>query len=211
MCKQLLFACLAVALLRAPEQLYAQFTDPNNYDNAPVGLNQLEFDYYYAHSDASIDPSLIVAGATFNLNHGIIDYTHYFGFIHRLAWVEATLPLADLSGSINGTTNPTWLICAVCLGSGNSGRGFPDTRRRPPRNVRNIADVTLVIFFQPHSISPHHSLLDLTSVRLDSSFWGISWGRAHPIIRRCSFIRAACHKANPHLRSPVTLSYRPSY
>jgi hypothetical protein len=115
MYKRLLFACFAVALLHTPDQLYAQFTDPHNYDNAPVGINQLELDYYYAHSDASIDTSLIVAGATFNLNQGILDYTHYFGFIHRLAWVEATLPLAGLSGSISGTN-----ISGSITGTGDS-------------------------------------------------------------------------------------------
>lgn len=115
MCKRLLFTCFAVALLHTPEQLYAQFTDPHNYDNAPVGVNQIEIDYYYARSDASIDTSLIFTGATFNLNQGIIDYTHYFGFIHRLAWVEATLPFAGLSGSISGTN-----ISGSVTGTGDS-------------------------------------------------------------------------------------------
>jgi hypothetical protein len=73
MCKRLLFVCLALAVLRAPEQLYAQFTDPHNYDNAPVAVNQLELAYAYAHSDASTDTALIIAGAKFNLNQGIID------------------------------------------------------------------------------------------------------------------------------------------
>jgi len=115
MCKRLLLVCFAVALLQTPDQLYAQFTDPHNYDNAPVGVNQIELDYFYAHSDASIDTSLIAAGATFNLNQGIIDYTHYFGFIHRLAWVEVALPLAGLSGSISGTN-----ISGSITGTGDS-------------------------------------------------------------------------------------------
>jgi hypothetical protein len=68
-----------------------------------VGVNQLELDYAYAHSDASIDTSLSVAGAIFNLNVGVIDYTRYFGLVHRLAWVEGSLPLAGLNGSITGT------------------------------------------------------------------------------------------------------------
>jgi len=115
MCKRLLFVCFTLAVLRAPDQLYAQFTDPHNYDNTPVGVNQLELAYAYAHSDASIDTSLIVAGAKFNLNQGIIDYTRYFGFIHRLAWVEATLPLAGLGGSITGTN-----ISGSTTGAGDS-------------------------------------------------------------------------------------------
>lgn len=100
---RLLLICFAVAVLQAPDQLYAQFTDPHNYDNTPVGVNQLELAYAYARSDASIDTALIVAGANFNLNQGIIDYTHYFGLLHRLWWVEGTLPVAGLDGSVSGT------------------------------------------------------------------------------------------------------------
>ena len=101
--QRLLLMCLAVAVLPAPEQLHAQFTDPHNYDNTAVGINALELSYAYAHSDASIDTSLIVAGASFNLNQGIIDYTRYFGLLHRLWWVEGTLPVAGLGGSLSGT------------------------------------------------------------------------------------------------------------
>jgi len=113
--KRLLFVSLVLAVLHTPDQVYAQFTDPRNYNNTPVGVNQLELDYYYAHSDASIDTSLIVAGAKFNLNEGIIDYTRYFGFIHRLAWVEGTLPLAGLEGSVTGTN-----ISGSTTGTGDS-------------------------------------------------------------------------------------------
>jgi hypothetical protein len=100
---KLLHFYFALAVLRSPEQVYAQFTDPRAYANSPVGVNQIEFDYAYAHSDASIDTSLVVAGAKFNLNVGVIDYARYFGFIHRLAWVEASVPVAGLNGSITGT------------------------------------------------------------------------------------------------------------
>ena len=65
--KRLLFACFALAVVRAPDQVYAQFTDPHNYDNTPEGVNQLELAYAFAHADASIDASLIVAGAKLNL------------------------------------------------------------------------------------------------------------------------------------------------
>jgi len=101
--KRLLFVCFALAVLRSPEQLFAQFTDPRSYDNTPVGVNQLELAYAYAQSNASIDTSLIVAGAKLNLNAGTIEYTRYFGLIHRLAWVEASVPLAGLGGSVTGT------------------------------------------------------------------------------------------------------------
>jgi hypothetical protein len=37
MCKRLIFVCFALVLLRFPDEMYAQFTDPRNYDNTPVG------------------------------------------------------------------------------------------------------------------------------------------------------------------------------
>jgi len=98
-----LFACLALAVLYAPNQASAQFNDPRTYENTPVGTNQLELGYAYVHANASIDTSLIISGAQFNLNQGTIDYTHYFGFLHRLMWLEAGVPVAGLSGSISGT------------------------------------------------------------------------------------------------------------
>lgn len=101
--KGLLFACLALAALHLPWRASAQFNDPHAYDNTPVGTNQLELAYTYVHANASIDTSLIIAGAKFNLNQGIVDYTHYFGLLHRLMWVEAALPIAGLGGSISGT------------------------------------------------------------------------------------------------------------
>jgi hypothetical protein len=93
-------ALLSVALVVIRCEVYAQFSDPRTYVNSPVGINQLELGYAYAHSNASIDTSIVVAGANFNLNQGIIDYTRYFGFLHRLAWAEAAVPIAGLSGSI---------------------------------------------------------------------------------------------------------------
>ena len=41
MCKRMLFVCFALLVLRFPDEVYAQFTDPRNYDNAPVGINQI--------------------------------------------------------------------------------------------------------------------------------------------------------------------------
>src|SRR6516165_4382967 len=101
--RRLLFTCLALAAVYFPNQACAQFNDPRAYENTPVGTNQLELGYAYVHANASIDTSLIISGAQFNLNQGIIDYTRYFGFFHRLMWVEAGLPVAGLSGSISGT------------------------------------------------------------------------------------------------------------
>ena len=101
--KGLLFACLALAVLYLPNQACAQFNDPRAYENTPAGTNQLELGYTYGHGNASIDTSLIISGAQFNLNRGIIDYTRYFGFLHRLMWVEAGVPIAGLSGSVSGT------------------------------------------------------------------------------------------------------------
>lgn len=116
---RLRFACFALAVLLAPGQACAQFTDPHAYDNSPVGINQLELSYAYVHANASIDTSLIVAGAKFNLNQGTIDYTRYFGWLHRLMWVEAGMPVADLSGSISGTN-----IHGSTAGAGDSSYGL---------------------------------------------------------------------------------------
>jgi hypothetical protein len=100
--KALLFVCLCLRVLVFPDHIYGQFAEAHHYDNAPVGVNQVELDYAYAHSNASIDTSLVVAGAKFNLNQGTITYTRYFAFLHRVLWAEASVPLAGLSGSISG-------------------------------------------------------------------------------------------------------------
>ena len=101
--KRPFFACIALAMLCVPK-VRAQFTDPRNYDNTPTGINQLELSYAYVHANSSIDTSLTVAGANLNLNQGTISYTNYFGFLHRLTWLEATVPVAGLGGSITGTS-----------------------------------------------------------------------------------------------------------
>jgi hypothetical protein len=102
--KRLLFVCFVLALLGTPNGVYAQFTDPHTYDNAPVGTNQLELAYAYARSNSSIDTSIIVTGARLNLNQGSIGYTRYFGLFNHLFWVKASLPIAGLNGSISGTS-----------------------------------------------------------------------------------------------------------
>jgi hypothetical protein len=113
--QRLLFVCFAMAVLRFPGQVFAQFTDPHTYDNSPVGINQLELSYAYAHANASIDTSLIVPGAKFDLNQGTIDYTRYFGFDRRLMWVKGSVPVASLAGSVTGSK-----ISGSVTGTGDS-------------------------------------------------------------------------------------------
>lgn len=101
--KLLVFSCFVLAVIHLPEQASAQFTDPRNYTNTPVGINQLELGYAYAHANSSLDTSLVVTGAKLNVHQGTIDYTRYFGLFGRLMWAEAALPVASLGGSLSGT------------------------------------------------------------------------------------------------------------
>src|SRR5690348_2208536 len=80
----------------------AQFTDPRNYQNAPVGVNQLEVAYAYARANASIDTSVVIEGAHLNLNQWALSYTHYFGLFGHTAWVAPGIPLAHLDGAVSG-------------------------------------------------------------------------------------------------------------
>jgi hypothetical protein len=112
--KRPVIICLALAVPHT--HACAQFTDPRTYQNAPVGINQLELAYAYGRSNTSIDTSFIVSGARFNLNQGVIDYTRYLAFLHRTAWVEANVPIANLGGSITGTD-----ITGSTTGTGDSG------------------------------------------------------------------------------------------
>jgi hypothetical protein len=111
--KPLLLAVLAVAF--PFPRACAQFTDPRTYNNTPIGINQLELAYAHVHSNASIDTSLPITGAKVDLNQGIVDYTRYFGVLHRLLWLEAAVPVAGLSGSVVGTG-----IHASITGAGDS-------------------------------------------------------------------------------------------
>lgn len=111
--KRPVILCFALAILGTHAR--AQFTDPRTYENFPVGINQLELAYAYVRSDASIDTSIIVSGAKFNLNQGLIDYTRSFPFFHRLAWAEASVPIANLNGAIAGTS-----ISGSTKGTGDS-------------------------------------------------------------------------------------------
>lgn len=102
--KRLLFGWIACGVFLFQYRALAQFTDPHTYDNTAVGTNQLELSYTHVHANASIDTSLIVEGAKFNIDQGIIDYSHYFGLWQRMMWIEASLPIAGLGGSVTGTT-----------------------------------------------------------------------------------------------------------
>ena len=96
-------ACFVFVVIQTRQEARAQFNDPRTYTNTPIGINQLELSYTYVHSNASLDTSLVVTGSKLNLNQGIIDYTRYFGLLHRLMWVEGSIPIAGLGGSISGT------------------------------------------------------------------------------------------------------------
>jgi hypothetical protein len=78
-----LLACFALAFFYTPGKASAQFNDARAYDNTPVGVSQLELNYTYLRSNASLDPSLAIVGA----NQGTIGFTQYFGVFDRLAWV----------------------------------------------------------------------------------------------------------------------------
>ena len=101
--ERFLFASLILSALCFPQQTCAQFTDAHNYDNTPVGINQIELSYTYAHGNSSIDTSLVVEDAKLNLSQGMVSYTRYFGLANRLMWVSAGVPIAGLSGEVAGT------------------------------------------------------------------------------------------------------------
>jgi hypothetical protein len=113
---RLSFIGCALAILHRPEPALAQFTDAHAYDNTPAGVNQLETDYAFVHGNASIDTSLVIEGATLDVNQGTVAYTRYFGLLHRLTWVEASIPVARLGGSISSTD-----VHGSTAGAGDSG------------------------------------------------------------------------------------------
>jgi hypothetical protein len=90
------YVCLAAVVTLAPDRGYAQFTDPRTYTNFPVDTNQIELLYAYARSNTSIDTSLIVGGAKFNLNQG----NHY---LHALFWLAASFGMGGTECSDCGT------------------------------------------------------------------------------------------------------------
>jgi hypothetical protein len=84
-------------------QAWGQFSDPRTYNNSPVDIHQLELSYAHVDTNASLDTSLVITGAKVSLNQGIIDYTRFFGLLHRLTWLEVGVPVAGLSGAVAGT------------------------------------------------------------------------------------------------------------
>jgi hypothetical protein len=135
-CNAVLLACCTAIVSSPPAQAHAQFTDPRTYNNSPVGLNQLELAYAYARANASLDTSLIIEGAHLNLNQGTISYTRYFGLFHRLAWVEPSLPIAVLNGSVTGTT-----ISGATTGAGDSSYQVAMlVKGGPALSVKQFAD-----------------------------------------------------------------------
>jgi len=117
--------CLALSILSFPNTGLAQFTGAHHFDNTPVGTSQLELSYAYANANASIDTSLIVSGAKFHLDQGTVNYTRYFGLMRHLIFVEGSVPLAHLSGSIaetnvrgaiSGAGDSTYSIAALLKG-----------------------------------------------------------------------------------------------
>lgn len=113
-----LLAPFALALLPA-RTACAQFTDPRNYQNAPVGVNQVEVTYDYVRANESIDQSLVIEGAHLNLNQWTICYMRYFNLFGRMAWVSPSIPLATLNGSISGTN-----VSGSVAGAGDTGYEF---------------------------------------------------------------------------------------
>jgi hypothetical protein len=113
--RPIFFAFAFLAALRCG----AQFTDPRNYENTPVGVNQIELSYAYVRANASIDPSLVIEGAKLDLNQGTISYTRYFGLFGRMAWVAPSIPLAGLDGSVTGTN-----VSGSIAGAGDTNYEF---------------------------------------------------------------------------------------
>jgi hypothetical protein len=112
---RLRLVCSALALSAGTWRAYSQFTDPRNHQNSPVGVNQVELAYAYAHSDASINPSIIIADARLDLNQGTIGSTRYCSFLPRMVWVSPSLPIAGLSRS-----NSTTKVSGSRVGAGDS-------------------------------------------------------------------------------------------
>ena len=64
--------CLSVVFLCLPDQAWSQFTDAHNYDDSPIGVNDLQLAYSYARADSSIDIALDIAHAKLDLNEGTL-------------------------------------------------------------------------------------------------------------------------------------------
>src|SRR5262245_38787502 len=98
--KRLILAWFVLAAFCVSDYAWAQFNDPRAYENTPVATNQIELGYTYVHANASIDAALPVPDAKLNLNQGSVGYTRYFSLLSHVAWVDAGIPVANLTGSI---------------------------------------------------------------------------------------------------------------
>lgn len=112
---RLFLALVAIAASCFAPRLWAQFTDPRTYTPGSVGVNDIEFDYTHARSNASIDTSLVVSNTTLELNKADLSYTHNFAVFGHFAWVNATVPFASLRGSITADN-----ISGSSTGAGDS-------------------------------------------------------------------------------------------
>jgi hypothetical protein len=112
-------AVVAVAAYCFPSAPCAQFTDPRTYTSAPVGLNNLEFDFTHAHSNSSIDTSLVVGSTNLELNKGTLSYTHNFAVFGHFAWITPSVPFASLRGSVASSD-----ISGSSTGTGDSSIQF---------------------------------------------------------------------------------------
>src|ERR1700739_2054142 len=180
MYNRLVFVCLVLVVLRWPNQLYAQFTDPRTYGHTPVCVKQLTLAYPYGRADASIDTSLIISGAEFNLNQGTLEYSRYFSFFHRVAWVNASLPLAGLNGSITGTN-----IRGSTTGTGDSSyelamlvKGGPAISVTQFENYRPTTSVGVSLIISPPTGQYNHNKV----LNLGSNRWSFKpeIGISHP-------------------------------
>jgi hypothetical protein len=118
-----LLAVVVVAADCFPPAACAQFTDPRTYTAAPVGLNDLEFDYTHAHANASIDTSLVVGSTNLELNKGTLSYTHNFGVFGHFAWITPSVPFASLRGSA-ASSDISADISGSSTGTGDSSIEF---------------------------------------------------------------------------------------
>jgi len=123
-------AFLAVVVVTAycfPSAACAEFTDPRTYTAAPVGLNNLEFDFTHAHSNSSIDTSLVVGSTNLELNKGALSYTRNFGVFGHFAWINASVPFASLNGSVASSN-----FSGSSSGTGDSSIEFAGLLRGGP-------------------------------------------------------------------------------
>src|SRR5215472_16923958 len=108
-----------VVLMALAASASAQFSDPRNYQNTPVGVNLLEVDYAYVRANSSIDTSIIITNAHLNVNQWTLSYTRYFGLFGHTAWFSPAIPLANLNGAVEGTN-----ISGSVNGAGDSSYEF---------------------------------------------------------------------------------------